>query len=214
MRKFLSFAGVWSVLIGTCLGSTQEGLEPISQELAQRIGKQLSDEAAKIEKPQVKIEAQPEKSNGVHAPGKAGALVVPQKDLQPNQELADKFKTEKGASLAFLFLYNVTPVIGGKPVDPSQLRSVKLATESGAEHTVYVLLLSVRHLDNDEYHLYAYGHDEKPLVDARFTENAVSAAEPVAVDIKDADKHTQKGKVVITVFGKYQATFEAGHRPD
>ena len=213
MKALALSLAFFSVLSLSGMAGYRDDLEPVGKELAQKDGKQLSDEAAKFEKPQVKVEADPEKANGVHVPAKVGVLVVPQKGLEPNEELAAKFKTDRGASLAFLFLYNITPVIDGKPVDGSQLRSVKLTDDSGTEHTVHVLLLAVRQLADEDYRLHAYGHEDKPLVEARFSEGSPGQVpEPVAVDIKDPNVSTHQGKLVITVFGKYQASFTVGHK--
>ena len=196
------------------VAAVPDDLSPIEPELAKKFGKLLADQAAKFEKPQVKVEADADKANGVHVPEKVGVIIVPQKDLKESEELAAKFKAEKGTPLAFLFLYNVTPVIDGKPVDPSKIRSVKITDESGTDHTVYCMLLAVRQTSDDEYRLYAYGHDDKPLVDAKFSEGTRPDNEPVAVEIKDPNEQTHQGKLVVTVFGKYQASFTVGHKAD
>src|SRR5262245_29573119 len=117
MRPIIRRAAVL-LLFTPILGfAVRDGLVTIEPEMAKRFGKLMSDEADKIEKPQVKIIADPEKANGVHAPEKVGTLIVPQKNLQFNEELAAKFKEEKGAPLAYLFLYHLSPVIDGKTSD-------------------------------------------------------------------------------------------------
>ena len=214
MKKFIVSVPVVVCLVLPVLAAVIDGLEPIEPEMAHAFGKILSDEADKIDKPQIKITADPDKANGVHAPEKAGLLVVPQKDLKEGEELAEKFKTEKGASLAYLFLYHLVPVIDGQPVDPSRLRTVEIADDNGAKHKVYVLLLAVRQLSEDDYRLHAYGHGEKPLVDAKFSEGAGSGSNPVALEVKDLNESTHQGKLVLTVFGKYQASFTCGFKPE
>src|SRR5262249_10571088 len=129
-----------------------------------------------------------------------------------SEELAAKFKETKGASLAYLFLYHLTPVINGSGADLSRLYSVKLPDDDGQEHTVHVLLLAVRQLSDEDYRLYAYGHDDKPLVDARFAEGTGPGPEPTAVEIKEVNEQTEQGKLIVTVFGKYQASFTVAHR--
>ncbi|MBI3462501.1 MAG: hypothetical protein HY000_05485 [Planctomycetes bacterium] len=191
-----------------------EDVTPIDSEQARAIAARLVQEANKFDKPQIKIDADPQKANGVHSPDKLGIMVVPQKDLKESEELSAKFKTEKGASLAYLFMYHVVPVIDGKPVETSQLRSVKLIGDNGTEHIVYVLLLAVRQPADDDYRLHAYGHLDKPLVDAKFAEVSASGPEPVACDIKEPNDQTKQGKLVVTVFGKYQASFQCGYKAD
>jgi hypothetical protein len=213
MKKFIVSALVVCLAI-PALAAVFDGLEPIEPDVAHRFGKILADEADKISKPQIKIAADPDKAVGLHVPQKVGVLVVPQKELKESEELAEKFKTEKGAALAYLFLYNLTPVIDGQPVDASRLRSVELADDNGGKHTVFVLLLAVRQLTDDDYRLQAYGHEEKPLVDAKFSQSAGPGTEPVAVEIKDVNEATHTGKLVLTVFGKYQAGFTCGHKAD
>lgn len=214
MKKLVVSVPLVVCLVLPVLAAVVDGLEPIEPDMAHRFGKILSDEADKITKPQIKITADPDKANGVHAPEKAGILVVPQKDLKESEELAEKFKTEKGASLAYLFLYNIVPVIDGQPVDASRLRSVELADDNGTKHKVYVLLLAVRQLSDEDYRLHAYGQDEKPLVDAKFSEAAGPGTDPVAVEVKDVNEATHQGKLVLTAFGKYQASFTCGHKAD
>jgi hypothetical protein len=196
------------------MANVTDDLSPIEPEVAKKFGKIFAEHAAKFDKPQIQIEADPEKSNGVHVPDKVGVLIVPQKDLKESEELAAKFKAEKGAPLAFLFMYRVTPVVNGQPVDPSKVRTIKVDGENGAVHTVYCVLLSVRQNAEDDYRLYAYGHEEKPLVDAKFSEGTGPGAEPTAVEIKEVNEQTRQGQLVVTVFGKYQASFTVGHKAE
>jgi hypothetical protein len=214
MKKLMLSAPLVLCLVLPALAAVVDGLEPIEADLAHRFGKMLADEADKITKPQIKIAADPDKAVGLHVPTKVGLLVVPQKDLKESEELAEKFKTEKGASLAYLFLYNLSPVIDGQPVDASRLRTVEIADDDGGKHKVHVLLLAVRQVSEDDYRLHAYGHDEKPLVDAKFTQGTGSGVEPVAVEVKDVNEATHTGKIVLTVFGKYQAAFTCGHKAE
>jgi hypothetical protein len=212
MRKFVASVAIVICLAVPAVAAIVDDLIPIESALAQRFGKLLSDEADKISKPQIKVTGDPDKATGLHVPAKIGILVVPQKDLKEGEELAEKFKNEKGASLAYLFLYNLVPVIDGQPIDASRLRTVEVADEEGMKHTVYVLLLAVRQVSDDDYRLHAYGHADKPLVDAKFSEGAGPGAEPVAVEVKDVNEANHQGKVVLTVFGKYQVSFTCGHK--
>jgi hypothetical protein len=103
-------------------------------------------------------------------------------------------------------------VINGTSADVSRLYTVKLTDDEGQDRAVQVLILAVRQLAEDDYRLYGYGHEEKPLVDARFAEGTGPGPEPVAVEVKEVNEQTQQGKLVVTVFGKYQASFTVGYR--
>lgn len=186
-------------------------LEAIPPELAQKIAKQLSEQAGKIEKPKFKLDPDTDKASGFHVPKTLGAIIVPQKDLKESEELAAKFKMDPGASLAYLFLFRLTPKVDGKQIDASQLHSVKGMTEDGDEFTVQVLLLAVRQLADDDYRLYAYGQGAKPLIDAKFAEGTGPGPVPTAVELKEVNESTRDGKIVVTVFGKFQATFPVGY---
>ena len=113
--------------------------------------------------------------------------------------------------MAYLFTYNVVPVIDGKAADVKHLRTVSVNDEDGVKRTIFVHLLAVRQVADDDYRLYVYGADKKPLVDARFSEGTGSELEPVAVRVKDADHGKKQGTVVVTVFGRFEASFRAGH---
>lgn len=191
---------------------TADDLQAIGKDDAQRFGKILSEAAAKLEKPQVKIDGDADKAVGLHAPEKLGMLLVPQKDLKESEELEEKFKADTGASLAYLFLYHLVPVIDGQPVDGSRLRSVTLTGDNGESHTVHVLLLSVRKIGEDDYRLYAYGHEDKPLIDTQFAEGTGPGDLPIAIEVKDKDEVNHQGKIVLTVFGKYQAGFKTAYK--
>ncbi len=212
MKQFIVAIIAILILVLPSANAIADGLEPIGSEEAKQLAKRLCEEAAKVEKPQIKIEPDAEKANGLHSPGKVGLMIVPQKDLKEGEELAAKFKTDKGASLAFLFLYNLAPVIDGKTVDASKLRSLKFTDNGGTEHTVHVLLLAVRQLSEDDYRLQAYGHDEKPLIESKFSEGEKQGPEPIGVDVKEVNEQTRQGKLIVTVFGKYKAEFQCGHK--
>ena len=191
-----------------------QDIRPVPEDQARSIGAKLVELADKIDKPQVKIESDASKANGIHVPDKLGILVIPQKDLKESDELAAKFKAERGAPLAYLFAYRVLPVIDGKRIDASRVRTLKVTDKEGTERTAYVLLLSVRQTGEDDYRLYAYGTEDQPLVDAKFAPGDDAGTGPVVVEVKDPDEQTQEGNVVVTVFGKYRASFRAGYEGD
>jgi hypothetical protein len=190
--------------------SAQE-FETFSSDFAQRLSTRLSEEASKNSNLKFKVDGEAEKANGFHLPGKVGALIVPQKGLKESEELAAKFKMDPGASLAYLFLYHMVPVVDGKRVESDKMHSVTISDDEGNQHTVHVLCLSVRQLADDDYRLYGFGKDAKPLIDVKFAEGTGPGPTPVAVELKDPNRDTRDGKVVVTVFGRFQASFPAGY---
>lgn len=198
------------VLVPTLLSA--QDLESIPADEARAFGARLVELAGKLDAPQVKIVANAEQANGVHVPDKVGVLIVPQQDLKETEELAESFKSDPGAPLGYLFAYHIVPLVDGQRVEASRLRTVKLTGDDGTQHSIQVLLLAVRLLGDDDYRLHVYGKDPKPLIDAKFAEGTGPGAEPLAVEIKNTDEQTREGTVVVTVFGKYQASFRAGHQ--
>jgi hypothetical protein len=205
---------IWSFVLGFGFLPAiilAQDFEAIPAELGQQLANRLSEDAARIEKLKFRVDADGEKANGFHIPQKTGALVVPQKELKESEELSAKFKMDPGAALAYLFIYHLVPVVDGKRVEANQLPSVSFTDDDGGKHEVHVLCLSVRQLSEDDYRLYAFGQDAKPLVDAKFSEGTGPGPVPVAVELKEPNKETRQGKLVVTVFGKYQASFPVGY---
>lgn len=198
-------------LMNLSLAVSAQDLEAIPSELAQGIGKLLAAEASKLEKQPVAISADSDKANGLHVPEQAGVLIVPQKDLKETEELAAQFKAEKGAPLGYLFLYHVMPIVKGQPVDSSHLSTIKITPDDGQTRTVHVLSLAVKQLSEDDYRLLVYGNGDKPLFDTKFSEGTADVPQPVGLSVKDKDDSAHQGTLVLTVFGKYQASFRAGH---
>ena len=185
--------------------------EEIPAEEASEIGAWLLDQGSTIKDAQVKIEADVDQSNGVHIPDTMGAVVIPQKGLEESDEQNEKFQAEAGGSLAYLFTHNLVPIVDGKPVKDDQLRSITLDAE-GEEIKIYVHLLAVRQVDEEEYHLYLYGKGKKPLIDVEISEGEGPGPTPVAVEVKEVKDDAKKGELVVTVFGRYQASFGVAYK--
>ncbi len=205
--KLVSVLAVFLVSPSLLVG---DDLESIPLETAQKYGAELAKQADRIEKPQVKVQADSRKANGVHVPDELGLLVVPQEDLEENEEFVAKLQAESGTSLGYLFSLRVVPIVNGKRIDAKRLRTVKISDDNGEEVEVFVLLLAGRQVGEDDYRLYVYGKDKEPLVDAKFSEGSGPGHEPVAVEVKDVNEEKRQGKIVVTVFGKYQASFHGG----
>ena len=97
-------------------------------------------------------------------------------------------------------------MIDGKPVDVSKLRTLSVAGPDGNDIKVSYLTLTARHTDDDVWHLYAYGADEKPLLDARIGEGAGPGSLPLALEVKEYEDNA--GTAYVTILDRYQANFK------
>lgn len=187
--------------LGAARMQDDEALQPVDGDFARAIGEKLAQEAAGFEKPRFKIDADSAKSVGLHVPDKLGLLVAPQKDLKEGE--TEGYAGETGKPLGYLFFYNMAPTVDGKAVDLARLHVVKFSNDEGKSFTIPTLLLSVRRVADDDWRLYAYGKEEKPIIDAKFSAGSGPGDKPVAVQVKDVDG--RKDTLVVTLFDKYQA---------
>jgi hypothetical protein len=210
MRNLLlGVAALAACAIGTAR-AVAEDLEILDPQIAQAFAQVLTEAAEKTEKLQVKVVGDCEKSCGVHQE-QHGLILVPNKDISPENEAAN---SDPGAPLAHLFMSKgYTPVIDGKPVDASKLRTITFMGQDGNEQKVNYLALAARHTaDDDVWHMYAYGSEDKPLVDARFGEGAGPGSQPLALEVKDIEDNT--GTAYVTVFDRYQCNFKICYKPE
>ena len=101
-------------------------------------------------------------------------------------------------------------VVDGKPLDPKKLRTLAVGAPDGNEIKVSYLALAARHTDDDEWHLYAYGTDDKPVLDAKIGEGTGPGTQPLAIEIKDFDDNA--GTAYITFFDRYQCSFKVNYK--
>ncbi|HEX3725408.1 MAG TPA: hypothetical protein VHV08_04165 [Pirellulales bacterium] len=186
-----------------------EDLEILDPQIAQAFAQALTEVAEKVEKPQVKVDADLEKSCGVHL-DQTGLIIVPQKDIKPEN---DAVNSDPGAPVGHLFMsQNFTPVIDGKAVDPAKIRTITFSGQDGNEHKVNYLILAARHTDDDVWHLYAYGTDSKPLLDARIGEGTGPGTQPIALEVKVLENG--EATAYVTFFDQYQCTFKVKHKAE
>jgi len=194
-------------------GSTlwAEDLERMDADTAQKFGEKLSQAAVKFENPAVRITPDAATARGVHREREAALLLVPKKNLREGDDGdAQLVDSDPGAGLAYLFAYQVVPVIDGKSVADSKLYDVTLNSDEG-EQSVRCMLLAVRRLSEDDWRLYVYGQDKKPLLEVPFHEGEGPGDKPLAIECKNVED--LEGDVVVTVFGKYQAGFKVRYAP-
>ena len=195
-----------AVVAGAAFG---QGPTPFDSERVQRVAELLTEKAAEVKSPQVKIEADVAKAAGLRFQ-RDGIVIVPQKGLSEDEENRD-VDTEPGAALGYLFMSSgFGPVVDGKRVADEKLRTMKLVDNQGDEHAVRCFLLAVRRIDEEDWRLYVYGSEKKPLIDAQFSEAAEEKPGLVALDVDDITGH--EGTLTITVFGRYQAGFRIGYQ--
>jgi hypothetical protein len=188
-----------------------EDLEILDPQIAQAFAQALTEiaEGEAIKDPQVKVEGDVEKACGVHL-DQTGLIIVPQKDMTPENEAVN---SEKGAPVGHLFMSDVfCPVIDGKPVPADKLRKVTFSGQDGLEYKVNYLILAARHTDDDVWHMYAYGTDEKPLLDAQIGEGTGPGTMPIALELKDLENG--EGTAFVTFFDQYQCNFKVTHKPE
>ena len=181
-------------------------LEILDPQIAQAFAQALCESADAIEKPQVKIDPDLEKACGVFMDvgEPVGLIVVPQKDITPENEAVNK---DPGAPLGHLFMSKgFAPVIDDKPVDDAKMRTITFAGQDGQEQKVSYLTLAARHTDDDVWHLYAYGADEKPLLDVQIGEGVGPGTQPIALEVKEYEDGN--GTAYVTIFDMYQTSFK------
>jgi len=181
-----------------------EQLKEFEPQRAQRAAEILVSAAGKIEGPQVKIAADVSKAVGLRLRDD-GILAVPQKGLDEEKEDA-AVNTDPGAALGYLFMSpGFSLVVQDRCVEAQKLRNVAITDNQGTERTIACFLLAVRQVDDENWRLYVYGADKKPLVDVAFAEATVERPAPVALDIESVSGI--RGTLVVTVLGKYRAGF-------
>lgn len=211
MKKFMLGLAVLAGGVGGSAVALAEDLEVLDPQIAQAFAQALVTEAEKIEKCQVKVQADNEKACGVHRE-MAGLILVPQKDLSPDTAAtSEEVNKDPGAPVAHLFMsQGFSPVIDGKPLDAAKLRSIKVMSPDGQEINVSYLALAARHTDDDVWHLYAYGTDEKPILDVQIGEGAGPGTQPVALEVKDLEDNT--GTAFVTLFDRFQCSFKLNYK--
>jgi len=209
---------LWPVTLAVgiaCASATRsalaEELDRIDRDTATKIARQLCRTVQKLDDLGFEIEPDPNQADGVHYEEDAAMLIVPQRGIKEEDKDSPELEEPKGAAFALLFSYHIAPIINGVPADEAKLRSITYVDEDGDEYKVYVFVLAVRRLSEDEYKLYVYGRDDNPLVEAEFSEAEGPGIEPLAVQVVDVVG--TEGTCLVNVFNKYQASFGVAYKP-
>jgi len=205
MRKhLLAVAALAAGALGTT-SAVAEDLAILDPQICQAFAQVLGEAADKIENPQVKVEGDNEKACGVHL-DQIGLILVPAKDLKP-EEIPDAVNSDPGAGLAHLFMSEVfTPVIDGKPLDKSKMRTLEIVGQDGSPQKVNYLTLAARHTDDDVWHIYGYGSEEKPVLDVQIGEGFGPGTMPLALEVKEVEDST--GTCYLTIYDRFQTSFK------
>ncbi len=194
------------VLLAYASAALAENLGSLDASTAQAYAQHLVEKMADVEGQQVKVEADPASAQGLSADDE-GVILVPAKGFKEGEENPE-VHNEKGAGVALLFMSpRFNPVLDGKPVSQDKLHTISYTDGNGDEKKATCLILAIRNIAGDDWRLYAYGKDAKPLIDSKFGESFGESEGPLAIDADTTDKESF---LVLTVFGKYSASFKIG----
>jgi hypothetical protein len=174
---------------------------------AQGYGAYLSEKFEKLDGHQVTVEPHAAEAIGLLA-GDEGIILVPTKGVIDGDE-DPAVENEQGAPLAFLFMSpRFSPRLANKKIDEKKLRKVQYESD-GEVKDATSLILAVRHVEGDDWRLYVYGSEEKPLIDTAFSEADEVKDSNLTVDVTDIEDG--KSTLVVTIFKRYKASFEIGN---
>jgi hypothetical protein len=190
--------------------SRAEEFEKMEPDAAQRYAEHLTEKFVKETKElQVKFDVDPAKAAGLHA-GKDGILMVPIKTLKEG-EIDPAVETENGGGICYLDCSQCFhPLVEGKPADSANLRKVKIMDGEGNEQEAACFLVTAKHVEGDEWKLFVFGADKKPLVESRWGETTENKEGDLAIHVRDAKDN--KADLVFTLFNKYSASLAIGHK--
>ncbi len=180
-------------------------LEEMDADTAKEYGGMIAGLFAKqLKNPQVKIDADVDKSVGlVNLNTREGIIAIPVKNFKEDRE-NKLVESDTGMGICYLFMsqtYN--PLVDGKPIDAKKLRTVKFTDADGNERAAICLLCSVKHVEGDDWQLYLFGADKQPVVKSPFGEASDAPKADLALVIQDPTK--DQAQLVFNLFGKYSA---------
>jgi hypothetical protein len=151
---------------------------------------------------QAKFDVDPAQATGLRS-GRDGIVAVPIKGLKEG-EVDPAVESENGAGLCYLFLSPCfAPFVDGKPVDTSKLRSVKFDDGQGGKREAICLIVTVKHVDGDDWRMYCFGADKKPVLNSQFGGSSQSADKTLAIRVNGGKD--MKANLEFTLHKKYSA---------
>ena len=188
------------VLAGVLATAAWAEFQPIPADGLTAIVTQVVGAAEKDTAAPIAVKADAEKAAGLYNRGKGGLIVVPQKNLKEGDFTG--VSDETGAPIAYLFLSKLGVAIDGKPF-AGKLFTTSIPVQNGANREIAVLRLSVKKENDTDWNLYVFGSDKKPIAKCAFREEAKETKDAISIDVKDFTD--DKGKLIVTVHGKYAA---------
>ena len=197
-------------LFGFGATSWADDLEQMSPEVSQLYAQHLSEKFNKENgERQAKFDVDPSQASGLHS-GQDGIIIVPAKGLKEGT-VDPAVESECGSGLCYIFMSPCfSPVIDGKPVDAKKLRSIKFDNGQGEVREAVCLLVTVKHVEGDDWRLYCYGPDKSPVVNSQFGLASDGADKPLAMKIRGAKD--KKANLELTLHKKYSASFAIGNK--
>jgi hypothetical protein len=205
MRRIMTLMAV-TVCTGLCAARADDALEAIPAERVAAIAPRLVEAADKINDPPFKVNADADKATGLHKPQVGGLMVVPTKALKA--ESLTGVQESLGAPVGYLFLYKLSPVVDGKPLDSAKLPMMNVKDDNGTERDISALRLAVKKESDTEWKLLVFAKDKKPILSAQLKEQANGSDLPISVAGKETGN--DQGTLTITMFGKYAADVTLG----
>ncbi len=214
MKQFIIISAVVCaaliVAVSPSPGRAQSPLQAMETEDTKAYAEFLSGKLQEFEGLQVKIEPDYAQSVGLSTEGQ-GMIVVADKNLKEGEQ-NEAAESDPGAALGYLFLSTrFFPLNGDAKVEKDKLRTAKYDEDAGDGQMAAGLILAARHIEGDDWRLYVYGTDMKPLVDTRFREAEDQKDDAPRLAIRVEDVADGKATLVLTLFGKYEASFGIAH---
>lgn len=197
------------VALVALLGSTSIGraadLEQMAPEVSQLFAQHLST-LFKKEYPELqsKFEVDPAQATGVRE-GQDGIVAVPIKGLKEG-EIDPAVESEAGAGLCYVFLSPCyVPMVDGKPIEDKKLRRIKFDNGQGAQREAICLLVTVKHVQGDDWRLYGFGTEKAPVINAQFGGATTNADKSFALRVNALKD--KKAMLEVTLHNKYSTSF-------
>lgn len=185
-------------------------LEQMPAEMSQLYAQHLSEKFNKEnQERQAKFEVDPSQSSGLRL-GQDGIILVPAKGLKEGT-IDPAVETETGAGLGYLFLSPCfVPLVEGKPIDAKKLRSIKFDNGQGMEREAICLLVTVKHVQGDEWRMFGFGTEKTPVVNSQFDLASGTVDKSLSLQVKDAKD--KQANLELILHKKYGTSFAISNK--
>ncbi len=132
--------------------------------------------------------------------GEYGGMILPECKLSETLAKAGKEIVPVGQ----FWLHKLAPLVEGRVVSESKLRSLYVTTPEGST-TVVVVTLGVRKTDSGSLELVGLGKTKEPILTASM--KAVTATQELPIQFT-GERESDGATITLTFLGKYQASFK------